>query len=174
MTAGAVGAAGARRLPPLAAIVGGRPDGPWVTFVPGIGNDASFWADQADALASGFGVLRFEPWGCGDSADPPDDLTIDDVADGVVALWDALGLRTSSVVGLGFGGSVALDVALRHPDRVERVVACCCRARQPDDRRGFWRGRQARAEAEGLGTLADDTVDRWLSPEFRASNPARA
>ena len=98
-------------------------------------------------------------------------VDIDVVVDGIVALWDQVGVERSSLVGLGFGGSVALYLAIRHPERVDRVVACCCRARQPDDRRQFWRDRQAVARAHGLTGLARLTVERWLDPSFRAAQP---
>lgn len=142
-----------------------------MTFVPGIGNDASFWAAQAEALADRFRVVRFEPYGCGASPAPPAELRIEDLADDLVALWDSLGIETSSVVGLGFGGSTALVTGLRHPARVDKVVACCCRPRQPENRRDFWRERQAYARTHGLQDLTTQTVDRWLSADFRRDHP---
>jgi 3-oxoadipate enol-lactonase len=159
-------------LPRLESFTAGPAGAPWVTFVPGIGNDATFWSQQAEALAAGFRTLRFEPWGCGGSDAPPTDCSIELIADGIVAMWDRLGINRSSMVGLGFGGSTALLTAIRHPSRVERVVACCCRPRQPDDRRQFWHDRAATARAEGLSGLADVTVERWLAAEFRAAQPA--
>lgn len=157
--------------PRLEAYVAGPDGAPWVTFVPGIGNDAMFWERQAGELSATHRVLRFEPWGCGASEAPPADLRIEGVAEGIVALWDALAIERSSVVGLGFGGSTALTLALDHPDRVEKVVACCCRARQPDDRRDFWRDRQAIARRDGLEGLGEVTVERWLGDDFRAAHP---
>lgn len=118
----------------------------------------------AVAANPAFRTLRFEPWGCGASEPPSLDCTIDTVVDGIVELWDRIGILRSSAVGLGFGGSTALYLALRHPDRVTRVVACCCRARQPDDRRQFWRDRQALARANGLDELADITVHTVAAP----------
>jgi 3-oxoadipate enol-lactonase len=158
-------------LPTFHTVIKGPEGAPWLTFIPGIGNDASFWAQQADALSRDFRVLCFDPWGHGDSPLPPADCRFDDVVQGVVALWDSLGIQRSGVVGLGFGGSVALALGIEHPQRVERLAAFCCRPRQPDDRREFWRGRQAAVVEQGIDQLADITVDRWLSAEFRASHP---
>ena len=159
------------RLSNLAYVSSGEDGAPWVTFVPGIGNDAEFWRRQADEIADQFRTLRFELWGCGGSQAPPQDCTIDDVVDGIVELWNRVGIERSSVVGLGFGGSAALYLGIRHRGRVERVVACCCRARQPDDRRQFWRERQAFARERGIPALADVTLERWLRPKFRADHP---
>jgi 3-oxoadipate enol-lactonase len=89
---------------------------------------------------------------------------------GIVQLWDESAIPHSHVVGLGFGGSVSLALALIHPDRVDRVVACCCRPRQPDNRRDFWRQRIA-AAYQDMQALGNATVDRWLSEEFRHTHP---
>lgn len=75
------------------------------------------------------------------------------------------------MAGLGFGGSVSLALALEVPQRVGQVVAFCCRPRQPDDRRDFWRARREVARTQGMAGLADAIVERWLSPEFRAARP---
>lgn len=159
-----------KTLPTFSRHVAGPTGAPWVTFIPGIGNDAGFWRAQADALSDRLRVLTFSPWGHADSPAPPTDCRFQDVVDGVLQLWHQLGIARSSVVGLGFGGSTALALALGAPARIERVVACCCRPRQPDDRRDFWRKRRELALA-GMEPLADATVDRWLSADFRAAHP---
>lgn len=159
-------------LPLFAHEVRGVAGGPWVTCVPGIGNDRSFWQDQADVLARDYQVLLFDPWGHGDSPLPPEPCTFEDIARGIVTLWDHLGIRESALVGLGFGGSLALYLAAVEPERVSRTVALCCRPRQPDDRRDFWRDRCAKAAELGIPAITQITVDRWLSEAFRAAHPA--
>ncbi len=149
----------------------GREGAPWVTFIPGIGNDASFWAYHAELLATKFRVLSFDPWGHNHSPLPANDCHFSDIVDGVIQLWDHLNIEKSAVIGLGFGGSVSLALGIQYPERISQIVACCCRSRQPDDRHDFWRDRCAKAQANGLDKLGDVTVDRWLSEEFRASHP---
>ena len=160
-----------RQLPPFSYRLSGVATGPTITFIPGIANDATFWAAQADALAERFRVLTFSPWGHGDSPPPPAECRYADIVEGVVQMWDRLGIARSGIVGLGFGGSVALSLGLEVPSRVERIVACCCRPRQPDDRRDFWRKRVETALTSGLDALMDQTVDRWLRDDFRAAHP---
>ena len=149
----------------------GKAGAKWITFIPGIGNDASFWEVHAQTLAQDFQILRFDPWGHHLSPLPPQPCSFQQIVDGVVALWDHLGIEQSSIVGLGFGGSLSLALGIHYPERVEQIVACCCRPRQPDDRHDFWRDRCAQAQANGLAHLGDITVDRWLSASFRSSHP---
>ena len=160
-----------RLLPPFAAKILGKPGLPWVTFVPGIGNDSGFWTNQADRLANKFQVLTFDPWGHGDSPPPPEDCRFSDVVDGLIQLLDTYAIENTALVGLGVGGSVALATALDHKERVSRVVACCCRPRQPDDRRAFWRDRRAKAAEIGIARITNMTVDRWLDEAFRTQRP---
>ena len=160
-----------KTLPSYHHVIKGPEGAPWVTFIPGIGNDATFWAEQAKALSGRFRVLCFDPWGHGNSPEPPHGCCFDDLVQGIVALWDALGIRRSGVVGLGFGGSLGLALGIRYPQRVERLAAFCCRPRQPDERRDFWRARLELVQAKGIDALADLTVDRWLSEAFRTSHP---
>jgi 3-oxoadipate enol-lactonase len=160
-----------RQLSILSSQIHGPADAPVVAFVPGIGNDSEFWADQAARLAERYRTLRFDPWGSGESPPPPENCRFGDVVDSVIQLLDAHGIQQAALVGLGFGGSVSLAAALDHPERISKVIACCCRPRQPDDRRDFWRDRQAKAAEVGIDKLADITVDRWLSEAFRAARP---
>lgn len=160
-----------KQLPKLSAKISGPKGVPVVAFVPGIGNDSEFWADQAARLDGRFRTLRFDPWGSGKCPPPPENCRFADVVNGVIQLLDTLGIQRAALVGLGFGGSVSIAAALDHPDRISKVIACCCRPRQPDDRRDFWRDRQAKAKEIGIDRLADITVDRWLSDAFRTARP---
>lgn len=160
-----------KTLPTFHHVISGPENAPCLTFIPGIGNDAEFWAEQAAGLSAHFRVLRFDPWGHGHSPPPPQSCNFADIRDGVVQLWDRLGIERGAVVGLGFGGSLALALGLEYPERVTRIAAFCCRPRQPDDRREFWRGRCDAAQTQGIDKLADVTVDRWLSADFRTNHP---
>ena len=68
-------------------------------------------------------VVRSEP--------PRGGYNLPALADRTVALMDALGLDRAAVAGHSMGGQVALDLALRHPARVERLVLACTGADTP-------------------------------------------
>ena len=42
----------------------------------------------------------------------------------MIALMDALSIRTVNFAGLSMGGVTAMGLALRHPDRIERAIVC--------------------------------------------------
>jgi 3-oxoadipate enol-lactonase len=145
--------------------------GDWVTLVPGIGNDHTFWDALVPALADDFRVLRFDPRGHADSDAPPGPYSFDDAVADVTGLWDALGIERSHVVGLGFGGSTAIGLGIGHPDRVASLVPYCCRAVMTDDFAAMWRQRLKLVDEIGMEGLGKATVERWFTEAFRRDNP---
>jgi aminoacrylate hydrolase len=97
---------------------------PPVILSPGLGGSAAYWAPNLDALARDHRVILYDHRGTGrsDRALPPG-LSVDDMADDVLALMDGLGLRTASLVGHAAGGAIGLSLAVRFPDRLDGLVA---------------------------------------------------
>jgi 3-oxoadipate enol-lactonase len=145
--------------------------GPWVTFVTGIANDYSMWDGQAPALAAGFRVLRYDLRGQGGTPPSKSAVTIDSLAADLVALWDALGIDKSHLVGLGLGGAIAQAVAIQHARRIDRLVPCCCRAQMVPDFAALWHQLIATVQAQGIEPIVEPTVQRWFPESFRTPNP---
>jgi 3-oxoadipate enol-lactonase len=76
-------------------------------------------------LVEHFEVLAYDQRGLGRSAKPDIPYTMADYADDAAALMEHLGWQRAHVVGVSFGGMVAQELALRHPDRLDRLVLCC-------------------------------------------------
>ncbi len=70
-------------------------------------------------------VLMYDQRGLGRSGKPDRPYTMADYADDAAALLDAVGFDRAHVVGISFGGMVAQHLAIRHPDRVARLVLAC-------------------------------------------------
>ena len=76
-------------------------------------------------LANAFNVLAYDQRGLGRTSKPDKPYVMADFADDAAALLDAVGWERVRVVGVSFGGMVALELALRHPDRVAKLALCC-------------------------------------------------
>ena len=89
----------------------------------GLGGSGAFWAPQMAALTARFAVVLYDHRGTGRSARS---LTaphsIDAMADDIVTVMDAIGLASAHVVGHAAGGLAGLALALRYPDRLDRLV----------------------------------------------------
>jgi pimeloyl-ACP methyl ester carboxylesterase len=80
------------------------------------------WAGWIDELSRTRKVIAVEMQGHGRTADIPREPTSANLADDVAALLEYLHIPRADVIGYSMGGRVAMEVAVRHPDRVRRVV----------------------------------------------------
>jgi 3-oxoadipate enol-lactonase len=101
-------------------------EGPPLLYFNGTGGDLRKKPNVFDwPLVRHFEVLAHDQRGLGRSAKPDIPYTMADYADDAAGLLDEVGWSTCRVVGVSFGGMVAQEFALRHPERVERLVLCC-------------------------------------------------
>lgn len=105
----------------LAIHLSGPPDAPPVVLLHGLGEQASDWDAVAAALAPEFRVVAPDLRGHGASG-RPGEYSYELMAGDVVAALDGLGYGAVRLVGHSMGALVALLIAERHPDRVERLV----------------------------------------------------
>jgi len=104
---------------------GGRafdPARPTVVFIHGVLNDHSVWILQSRYFAHhGWNVLALDlPGHCRSTGNPP--RTVEEAADGVLALLEAAGVAQAALVGHSFGSLVALEAAARAPQRVSHLA----------------------------------------------------
>lgn len=151
--------------------VDGPIDAPWVTFVTGIANDVTLFDGQAAALADTFRVLRYDLRGQGQSAATPPPYTIELLAEDLIALWDALQVERSHLVGLGLGSTVAMRAAIDHPERVIKLVPSCCRARMVPEFAVMWTKLTDTVKAGGVEAIVEQTAQRWFTDDFKQAYP---
>lgn len=89
-------------------------DGPPLLLLHGALGDSREWRRQLSALSGDFTVVAWDAPGCGGSSDPPEHFRLPDFADCLAGFVAALGLRRPHVVGLSFGGGLALELYRRH------------------------------------------------------------
>ena len=91
--------------------------------LPGLGGTKASFMNTVAALADTHRVIAIDLPGFGDSVKPiRAAYDAPWFARTVIATLDALDLDRVHLIGNSMGGRVALETALRHPDRVERVV----------------------------------------------------
>jgi 3-oxoadipate enol-lactonase/4-carboxymuconolactone decarboxylase len=148
-------------------VIEGPDQAPVIVFSSSLGTTHEMWDAQAAAFADEFRVLRYDHRGHGGSPVPPGPYTVHALAGDVLALLDALGIDRVTFVGLSIGGAVGMALALRAPERLERLALCCTSRRfgTPET----WYERAATVRDEGVDAVADAALERWLTPEAPAA-----
>ena len=142
---------------------------PSLVLASSLGTTWELWDAQLPSLVEDFRVVRYDHPGHGRSPIPDASLTVESLADGVVELIDALDLERVSFCGLSLGGMVGMALALRAPERVDRLVLCCTAAHL-----GPVEGWYERAEvvrARGTSAIAGAVLGRWFTQRFREESP---
>ena len=96
-------------------------DGPAVVLIHGFGLDMRMWEPQWPVLAARSRAVRYDCRGFGASG-PLDPAVPYTHSGDLIALLDHLAIADAVLVGLSFGGRVALQTALAAPDRVRGLV----------------------------------------------------
>lgn len=101
----------------------GPADAPRLILSSGLGGSASYWQPNLAAFAERYRVLVYDHRGTGRSDRAlPDRVTVDDLADDMIALMDALGWAAASIVGHAAGGVAGLALGVKAPGRLDRLV----------------------------------------------------
>ena len=95
-------------------------------FISGTGSDLRVKPGTLDGpLPKSFDVLAYDQRGLGQTSKPDIPYAMADYADDAAGLMTAIGWESAHVAGFSFGGMVAQELALRHPERVGRLVLGC-------------------------------------------------
>jgi 3-oxoadipate enol-lactonase len=98
-------------------------NGPPLVLVMGIGYDSSLWTlQQVPELSTRFRVVLLDNRDAGRSSRADRAYTVSDMADDVAGLLDALDIHRTHLVGLSMGSMIGMELALRHADRLDRLV----------------------------------------------------
>jgi 3-oxoadipate enol-lactonase len=74
---------------------------------------------------------------------------------------------------LSIGGMIGQGFALAYPDSLSSLCLCDTQPSTPPGSAGTWEERKAAVRTKGLAALAESTMDRWFTPEFKKVNPTR-
>jgi len=86
--------------------------------------DHSYFLPELDRLSDAFRLIYYDQRGRGKSADgvQPEDVTIESDVEDLDRLREYFGLERVALMGHSWGGLLALEYAIRHPDRVSRLI----------------------------------------------------
>jgi 3-oxoadipate enol-lactonase len=76
-----------------------------------------------------------------------------------------------TVLGNGYGGFVALQMAIRHPEIASRLILADCGAAFSEGGREAFRNMASASRAKGLQAITDVAMRRLFAPEFQAQHP---
>ncbi len=94
-----------------------------VLFIMGLGANLDWWDPRlVQGLSQDFRTIRFDNRGTGRSGNSEEEYTMRLLADDAADLLDALGIARAHVLGISMGGMIAQELALRHPEKVGRLV----------------------------------------------------
>ena len=142
---------------------------PVVAFSNSIGTTLELWDAQVGAFSDRYRLLRYDARGHGRSPVVGGRTTMEDLADDLAGLLDALGVARAHVVGLSLGGMTAQAFAVRHPDRLDGLVLMGTSAHLPTG----WDERAALVREKGMGAIVDAVLTRWFTPPFLREHPER-
>ncbi len=100
----------------------GRADAPPLLLIMGMGFSSRAWGALPARLAEQYRVITFDNRGTGRSTGTGIGFLVRDMADDAAAVLDGAGADRAFVFGISMGGMAALELALRHPERVRALV----------------------------------------------------
>jgi 3-oxoadipate enol-lactonase len=103
-----------------------RGSGPRLLYISGTGGDLRRRPSVFERpIAERFDLLTYDQRGLGQTSKPAAAYSMAEYAEDAAALLAAVGWERCHVMGVSFGGMVAQELALRHPQRVDRLVLAC-------------------------------------------------
>jgi pimeloyl-ACP methyl ester carboxylesterase len=110
-------------------------EGKPLVLINGLGSDLSEIDRLTRWLAQKYRVLVFDNRGAGRTDKPDMPYSIEMMAEDTAQLLNALGIEQASVLGISMGGRIALALALRHPERVAKLILVSTSARVSDSKK---------------------------------------
>ena len=150
--------------------------GPPVVMIGGLGADTYLWSKQVPQFKKRFRVVVFDNRGTGESDKPDEPYSIPMFAADTAGLMRTLGIERAHVVGASLGGLIAQELALTHPEMVDRLVLVCTSFNGPKSvRPSLWSlipilfavRRTGNPEADIRRSFAVFTSARWIAENPR-------
>jgi len=150
-------------------VVTGSDDAPPLVLANSLGSTYAMWDPLAAELAEHFRLVRFNARGHGGSEIVPDPYTLEDLGRDALELLDHLAIERTHWAGLSVGGMTGMWLAIHAPERIDRLVGLCTSAKLGPPE--LWQERIDTVHAKGTAAMVEGSLERWLTPDFRATHP---
>lgn len=151
----------------------GKQGSSWLILSHSLACTTRMWDPTVEALKDRYCVLNYDMRGHGATSAPAGAYTLDMLADDVLGLMKELGIKKASFVGLSIGGMIGQTLALRNTGLFDKMVLADTSHTQPPEALKQWEDRMRTAQAQGMKALVPSTMERWFTPAFRESPPAK-
>ncbi len=141
-----------------------RSGAPALLLIHGVLADHTAWDGVAARLRDRFRIVRYDVRGHGGSSAPPAPYSLEQLADDVPPVLDALGLDRVHLAGTYMGGMIGQQVGIRHGQRLLSLTLANNAAQQGAP--AAWEQRIEVARRDGIEPLVEPTVQRWFTPGF--------
>jgi 3-oxoadipate enol-lactonase len=153
--------------------ISGKEGAPWLVLSHSLANNVRMWDPQIAAFKDRYRILNYDMRGHGQSAAPNGPYTLDMLADDVLGLMKELKIERCKYIGLSIGGMIGQMLALRQTNHFEKMVLADTGHTQPPEAIKQWEERFLIAQTQGMKALVPSTMERWFTPGFRESPPAK-
>jgi len=153
--------------------VTGKEGAPWLVLSHSLACTVRMWDPQVAAFKDRYRILNYDMRGHGQSAAPQGPYTLDMLADDVLGLMKELKIERATYMGLSIGGMIGQTLALRQTKHFDKMVLADTSHAQPPEAIKQWEERIKIAQTQGMKPLVPSTMERWFTPSFRESPPAR-
>ena len=147
----------------------GRAEGPTLVLSNSLGTNLSLWDSQLPVFAQTFRVLRYDSRGHGQTSTTQGKYSVEMLGRDVLQLLDALHLERVNFCGLSIGGMTGMWLAVNAPQRLENLVLC--NTAPAIGKADTWNERIRAVLEGGTKSVAQQVIERWFTPAFRANRP---
>jgi len=154
---------------PIHVEVEGPENAPVLMLSNSLGTNLHMWDDQVKPWTQHFRLVRYDRRGHGQSGVPKGPYSMEQFGRDVLAVLDALNIKTINWCGLSMGGMVGQWLGANAPERIDRLILSNTSSCMDDKK--IWNDRIRFVQDKGLEAMVDANMERWFTADFRARAP---
>ncbi|OYU00898.1 MAG: 3-oxoadipate enol-lactonase [Sphingomonadaceae bacterium PASS1] len=149
--------------------VDGSADAPALLLSNSLGATHKMWDDQVPVFAKHWRTVTYDTRGHGASAAPAGAYSLDRLGRDALDLLDHLQIGKTHFCGISLGGMTGQWLGAHAPTRVDRLILAHTSAYLPPA--AAWQERIETVLKNGVCSIAEAVVGRWVSPAFKDNHP---